>query len=307
MKHTIYKSREFLRPSQIVHKRRIRKVLKTIGIVFVAGLIVGCFIFLMRTEFFKIQHVDVKGNVSLKNDDLASSVNKIISGNYLYFFPKNNILIFPKSEMLKELRQQFPRIDALQITVEKNNLTINMTERKPHTLWCGASFSQSVDPCSFVDSQGFVFAPAPQFDGSSYLKLYGSMPQDSTQDGTCTADVIPMDTGTDTAWQFIPAQEYSDIEIFIQNVKELGIELNAVEISDATTYRFQINNNGLLLVARGGNLSVALDNLKAGLSNPIFWTTQGTKKNEVGMKKLAQIDYIDLRFGNKIFYKLAGR
>ncbi|MEI8061910.1 MAG: hypothetical protein WCG97_01265 [bacterium] len=307
MKHTIYKSREFLRPSQIVHKKRIRKVLKLAGVIFIFGLIVGCFIFLMRTDFFKIQHVDVKGNVSLKGDDLALSVNKIISGNYLYFLPKNNILIFPKSEMLKELRQQFPRIDILQITVEKNNLTINMTERKPHTLWCGASFSQSVDPCSFVDSQGFVFALAPQFDGSSYLKLYGSMPQDITQGSTSTADILPMDAGTYTAWQFIPAQEYSDIETFLQNVKELGIELNAVEISDATTYRFQIKNNGLLLVVRGGNLANALDNLKAGLTNPIFWTTQMANKNEIGIKKLTQIDYIDLRFGNKIFYKLMGR
>lgn len=252
----------------------------------------------MRTDFIKIQDITISGNVSIKSDDLKNTINHVISGNYLYVFPKSNILIFPKNKITSELVKDFPRIDTLSVTVEKNLLKLTITERKPHALWCGQSFDQVVDPCYFVDSQGFVFAEAPQFDGSSYLKLYGS--NSSVQNGTSTENILPDGNQPIPAWQFLSENEYTDVQNFLISIKNLGLELTALELSDSTTYKFQIKNNGFLFVSRNVPLNDTLENLKAGLSNDIFWTKD--KKNQT---VLSQLEYIDMRYGNKIFYKLS--
>lgn len=300
MKHTIYKSRDFLRPSQLVIKRRRMKIMRFVCAFLLIVLLICSFIFVMRMDFLKIQEISIKGNVSIKTEDLKLSLDQMISGDYLYFLPKNNILIFPKVKILAQLSKNFPRIDTLNVSIEKNALEVNMTERKPHALWCGASFLQSIDPCFFVDSQGFVFSQAPQFDGSSYLKLYGATP--SVQDASSTEDVLPDGNQPVPAWQFISEKEYSDVQNFISNARNLGLELSALELSDSNTYKFQIKNNGLLLASRSVDLAETLENLKAGLSNDIFWL-----KNKKNQKNLTQVEYIDMRYGNKIFYKLSGQ
>ncbi len=297
IKHTIYKSREFLRPSQVVIKRRRRKIARSIIGIFLGFLLVACFVFVMRMDFVKIQDVRIMGNVSMKTEDLKSALDQMISGNYLYFFPKNNILIFPKVEILSVLAKKFPRIDTLGVSIEKNILVVSMTERKPYALWCGDSFAQSIDPCFFVDSQGFVFSQAPQLNGSSYFKLYGATP--AVQDASSTEDILPDGNEPTPAWQFISEKEYADVQNFINDTKNLGLELSALELSDYGTYKFQIKNNGLLMANRNMPLSDTIGNLKAGLSNDIFWI-----KNK---KNLSQLEYIDMRYGNKIFYKLSGQ
>lgn len=256
----------------------------------------------MNLDFLKVREVQIKGNVSIKTEELQVSINQNLSGKYLYLLPRDNILIFPKNEIEKKLSKQFSRIDTLNISTSHNNLEITMTERKPNTLWCGQSFAQTVDPCSFVDSQGFVFAAAPQFDGSSYIKFYGATP--TTQEASTTGDILPDGNQPAAAWQFIPEKEYSDIQNFITGSKNLGVELTAVELSDARRYRFQIKNNGLLIANRNIDLAGTLENLKASLSNQVFWTVKTDGKNKVEQKKLNQLEYIDVRYGNKVFYKL---
>lgn len=300
MKHTIYKSRDFLRPSQIVIKRRRQKIVRSTLYILLTFFILGLFVFGMRMDFIKIQNIEIEGNVSIKTEDLKASVDKMISGNYFYLFPKNNILIFPKNSINTNLLEKFSRIDTLKVSVERNVLKLTMTERKPQALWCGASFIQSVDPCFFIDSQGFVFAEAPQFDGSSYLKLYG--PNPNNDDASSTDNVLPDGNQPIPAWQFISEKEYSGVQDFISKVKDLGLELSAVELSSSDTYKFQIKNNGLLLISRVSDLGNTLESLKAGLTNDVFWAKDKTNQN-----KFVQVEYIDMRFGNKIFYKISGR
>lgn len=300
MKHTIYKSRDFLRPSQVVQKRRRRRVIRLVVFLVLAISIIVSLVLVMRMDFLKIQAVTIRGNVTIKTEDLTESVQNIISCDYLYFLPKSNILIFPKNKIIADLAHQFSRIDTLKVSIEKNILEISMTERKPHSLWCGTSFSQGVDPCFFIDSQGYVFAEAPQFDGASYFKLYGSTP--TAPIASSTEDILPDGNTPVPAWQFISEKKYLDIENFVNSVKSLGIELSAVELLDENNYKFQIKNNGLLMTSLDVSLVNTFENLKAGLTNDIFWITG--KNNQ---KKLSQVEYIDMRYGNKIFYKLSGQ
>ncbi len=289
MKNTIYKSRDFLRPHQVVQKRRRQKIVKSILYTILVATILASFVFIMRADFLKIKSIDIGGNVSINADEMSASVSNIISGNYLYVFPKNNILIFPKKEIGQQLAKDFPRIDGLKISTAGDNVKVNITERKPQALWCGFSFAEAMDPCSFVDSSGFVFSKAPQFDGTSYLKFYGGSLATST------------DEGLNIAWQLVPPEEYSKIITFISDSKELGLELIAVEITDENSYKFQTKNNGVLIVNRQEDLKLTTNNLKASLSNQILW-----KKGVGGVKELAQFEYLDLRYGNKVFYKFSG-
>jgi hypothetical protein len=282
----------------------------------VAALIVlVLFVLVMRLDFFKIKLVNVTGNISIKGEEINLAVNNILSGNNFYVIPKNNILVYPKDEIAEALARDFPRLENIDISASRSEVAISVTERKPEALWCGQSFSEDIGTCSFIDSTGFVFAQAPQFDGSSYLKMYGdntsSASSVETVVATSSSDLTGVNEEVDIisesspvlGWQFISAEEYRGLVDFIKKTKTLGVELIAVEISDAGNYKFKINDNGLLLVSRKIDLANTLENLKAGLSNQLMWKKSSSK----GQKTLAGFEYIDLRYDNKIFYKYTGK
>jgi hypothetical protein len=313
----------------IVKKRRRVRLIKTIIALVSILIIATSFILVMRSQVFKIKNVEISGAVVLDSDSIRSQVAQILSGNYLFVFPKDNIFLLPKKEIINNLQKNNPRIGEMSVSLKSDNLSIEITERKPDSLWCGASFSEIIDSCLFVDSTGFVFSEAPQFDGSSFIKFYGK-----GLDATASASLAIVATSTETAeatttpqsWKFLDKHEYSDILHFISDVKGLGIEINAVEVADGQ-YNFQIKNNGLLMVNRNvysvesagdtstvgagsatdpsgiakDNLQDAVDNLRAAISSKALFATS-TSKSTV-QPQLAQFEYIDLRFGNKIFYK----
>lgn len=312
MKHAITK--DFLRPNQIIKRRRRQRILKSVY-YFVATLIVlGLFVLVMRLDFFKIKLVHVTGNISIKSEEINFAVNNILSGNYFYVIPKNNILVYPKDEIAEVLARDFPRLENIDISASRSEVAISVSERKPEALWCGQSFSEDMGVCSFIDSTGFVFAQAPQFDGSSYLKMFGDNINGAssveTVMATSSSELAVVNEEVDIiseslpvlGWQFISAEEYRGLVDFIKKTKTLGIELIAVEISDDGNYKFEIKDNGLILVNRKIDLSSTLENLKAGLSNQLMWKKSSSK----GQKTLAAFEYIDLRYNNKIFYKYSG-
>ena len=316
MKHSITK--DFLRPNQIIKRRRRQRILKSVYYFVATLIVVGLFVLVMRLDFFKIKLVNVSGNISIKSEEISSEVKNILSGEYFYVIPKDNILIYPKKEIAGVLAKNFPRLETINISSSRSEVAITVTERKPEALWCGESFSANMDTCSFIDSTGFVFAQAPQFDGSSYLKMFGRSQNEVEVAGTSTSnssstadmssDVVSDDTDSVTehpvvsGWQFVSAIEYNGIIDFIKKAKIWGLDLNAVEISDTNNYKFEIKDNGLLLVNRKIELNNTLENLKAGLSNQLMWKSASAKSQ----KSLAKFEYIDLRYDNKIFYKYSG-
>lgn len=239
---------------------------------------------------FYIKDVEVSGTEVVSADELKNKTENEISGLNL-IIPKRNIFFYPKQNLKKELAQTFPRLDSIEINVENKNLRVAVTEREPAYLWCGEKVPMSKqeafsNECYFVDDTGFIYALAPQFSESVYPKIYTKIFDDETSQNP---------TGKNAMVRSL----LSNISIFAKQISNSAMKPSA----------FSINNDGDALIFLFRDSDILPEVRYNPVHDPIVASTGfKTAINSEPLKsKLAQsfskLEYIDVRFANKVFYK----
>lgn len=232
--------------------------------------------FLSR-PFVVINEITVSGNSLIASKDILATVKNIISDSYLGLFTKSNIFLYPEKNIEKTLAASFPAIKSIHSNLENwYTLNLSVEERVPSALWCQSVASTD---CFYLDSDGLIFSPAPVFSDNIFLKFTG---------GQITASSSPI-----VGKNFLPPDEFRRIAFFLESLLPLGLVATSLQI-DGDDYQIQLKAGGRLIIKTTGDLSVILENLRTILrSNNL---TQALARGGV-------IDYIDLRYGNKVFYK----
>ena len=181
---------------------------------------------------------------------------------------------------------QFPRLATVKATRDSaHSITVAVTERKPFALWCGLVAVKSMSPCWYLDETGFIFDSAPIFSDGAYLQLYGFLDEEDALEPLC---------------KIVPRAEFENIRTFIGELRAHCIEPSRVALSEDGAMSINIHASSAYRVLVGVELrfnkeqdSVVLaKNLLAAL--PVQFPVNGPQQ-----KKL---EYIDLRFGNKVFF-----
>ena len=119
-------------PRLLELKKKKRKIFtrKIFFLVFLLILILIGLSFLSKWEKLNINSIQISGNKVIETDMIEEIVKEKISGNYLYFFPKTNFIIYPQREIETELKDKFKRIKDISVN-DKNikTLNISLTER----------------------------------------------------------------------------------------------------------------------------------------------------------------------------------
>ncbi|MES3032215.1 MAG: hypothetical protein V4699_03165 [Patescibacteria group bacterium] len=245
--------------------------------------------FLSRVPSVNIHVVEIIGNKVLDGEVLKAVVEKEIAGNYLWFFPKTNILIYPKNKIARELQDEFPRIKNIDFSInDKQSLEVSLTERVALYTWCGVTppdINGTNEPqCSFLDDSGYIFDEAPYFSGEVYFKFYGSL-----------------NSGGDSPLKtyFYPVN-FTKFTLFKKILESMGlvpVSLYADDAGDAHIFlaRKTMLTGPEIMFKTDADLETVAENLQAALSTePLL----SNFKN-----KYSSLLYIDLRFGNKVYYK----
>jgi len=229
------------------------------------------------------------GLEALNEAKLREEISNILSQKYFFIFPKNNIVFLPRKEISSFLSGIF-RIEEFSIeTGLPSKLEIKVKERKSWAIWCPKSADLPAEgspqagspsdiqagklPCALVDKNGFVFAAAPIFSGSAVLKIL---------DGR----------GVDYFGKnFIAPEKLNEVSLFGERLeKRLGEEISAVEIANDDEFHLILKSGWYLKFDFEADLQKAFDNLVLTLEN--------LKDSR------DKLEYIDLRFQDKVFYKL---
>jgi uncharacterized membrane protein len=238
-------------------------------------------IFVLNHKKFLIADVRVYGADILGDQNIKTEVASLISGKYFKLYSKKNILFYPKNDIVLKLKKDFPLISSVSIyPTDLNILQIDISLRKPHSLWCdGLPSPEFVSRCYFLDNDGFVFSKAPQFSGDAYFKYYGILP-----------------FGAPIGSYFLDStQSFNDLNDFVLNVKKLNINPVFVLASSATAFEIGLSSGGKILFNTDSSFIDIFSRLETFLNSKDWISSGGLVSN---------IEYIDLRFGNKIFYKI---
>lgn len=263
-------------------KKQTRKILIIRLSIFLCVCIVllGLSVWLSRLQSIQIDTVTISGATVLPAQDLEREARSVLTGTYALMFPKTNVFIYPQKDVERVLSEKFPRIQTFTSRIVDNHiLSITVTEREPFALWCNTIPTDSIIPqCYFLDRDGFVFDHAPQFSGDAYFKYYGILPYEA-----------PIGE-----YYLSSTTRFHELSNFVETAKNLNITPLYMTAKDQNSFELYIFGGGKVLFDATENLSKVSERLS------VLLKTQNLVPREGGE---LLVDYIDLRFGNKMFFK----
>ena len=228
------------------------------------------------------------GLASLSEEEVRLVVMRYLEGDTLFFVPRNHLFAVSPKNLKNELYKTYPKIAAVEIKKNLNPaLAIKIAERIIWGIGCtkteveeitenvseGERSKKAVGPCFYIDQGGFAFEEVSLFKGGLFPILY------KDKEG------------------IVGSYIFSEEEIkFFEKAGEtlissLNFPLLSVEfLPEGEDARLTLKDGWSLFVPLKKSPSEWLPVLRTLLLGEIK-----ERKN--------QLEYVDLRFGNKVFYK----
>lgn len=273
-------------------KRKRRRILRNKVILFTVGFLL-VFVglnYLSRIPALSVKSVEVRGANILDPQNLKDNVQSILDSKFI-LFSKKNVFFYPKKK-IKKVLFDIPRIKSFDVHRENfNNLVIDIVERDSKYTWCGDNLPvDNLNPkdnkCYFMDENGYIFDEAPYFSGNVYFKFFGKTKNS--------------DTETPTGSYFLP-DNFEKFLLFKSNLEMMGLKSSAFLVKDDGDMELYLTSNSALsntpkiVFKSDADLERVAENLQAVITTEPFATDF--------RNKYASLLYIDLRFGNKVYYK----
>lgn len=273
--------RELKLPGRARQKRRAALLRESFFFLALCGAIVAAVVFFLREPSLRIRDIEVSGAQALSSGEIAAAVRESLDGNYLGLIPKENILFYPRRGVEKSLLSRFTRLSSADVSSESfHSISISVVERKASYLWCGAVREAVTTECFFIDATGYLFGRAATFSDNALMRFYGSLTGDSDET---------------IGRRFLPENEFEILRSFLGAAAELGFPASSLVKKEGTDYELNLKEGGRLIFSLGEGAEKAVSNLESALdTNPL--------KENIATKR-SSLDYLDLRFGNKVFFK----
>jgi hypothetical protein len=260
------RSKKRLDPNTVVLLKQIGIGMLVIGIV--ALLVTGVW-YGTRVEALTITEIEAKGGETIKSEDVIALAEPVLEGEYVGLIPKRFAWFYPKQAMIEAVSET-PRIYNIEIE-RANGRTLQITydEYVPHALWCAETGD---DMCLFMDSSAYAFATAPQLSGGSFLRFIKSGATLAVGESVFTQE------------------EYESMLELVRLLGEQGWFISHVEMDQV--------GDAFLRVVGGGELKITVADEPQQVVENLLVILAAEEFSDVAP---GNFNYIDLRFGNKVF------
>lgn len=267
-------------PSRLARGRRSRRRLAFAAWGGACLLLFGGLVVAANLPALQVGAVVVEGNEVTSDSELEKIVRQNLSGSYFALFPRTNILLYPKKAIEQAIEKEVARVSSASVVLKDGGLlSLIVKEREPSALWCEGEYDANdpvPSPCYFIDNDGLIYGLAPVFTGNVYLRFWG------------------IHGGNPTGLQLLELAAYREMAYLLETLPKFSLEPTDVvfnnQNADVTVH---LKGEARLLFTRKQSLGEVLENLDSVLSS-----------EPLGGREALELDYIDLRFGNKIYFRL---
>lgn len=269
-------------PSRIVYppkpqqkKPLPRRTLFTLLAILLAAFLGGSFVYLIRMDSLRIDQLELHGLSLLPATAIESELRKAIGGTTWGFLPRDHFLLVSNEAIEHRLRDKFPQIRKIDVSKRfPDRLIAKIEERMLWGVYCLREKRESAPhSCFYLDTTGTAYDALAYFEGFLLPVVYGVLP------ATLGTEALPK-----TTLEFFDSAK--------QALQPLQANLLSLALSSSTPQDVRLNlaEGWYLWVTPSRPITEWLDILNTVL------------EKEIGSKR-AELEYIDLRFGNKVFYK----
>lgn len=246
--------------------------------MFLIALLGGPVLF-SQNRYLQIRTVEISGNSVVTSEAIAATAQTALAGNYARLFSRANIFFYPKGALEKKIREQFPRIARIAVDLElgRNVLTLSIEEREPAAVWCGGEVSSQ--SCYFIDKEGFAFDAVAEVPPRLYFVYISELPGK-------VLGIYP-----------IERKLFANLAALVERLKGLRLEPQTLTLTAESDVRLAVAPGSEILFEANADLERVFSNLESVLSDPKLGLLNGGKLTAA---------VLDLRFGNKVFYRESG-
>ncbi len=239
-----------------------------------------------QREAIRITAVQVSGAHATNVESVKNIANNFLSETILWKIDRNNRFLYPKDNLSLALRSLDSNIKAIDLNVVgKKTLAVSVTEYQSKHLWCTsdevsaeATTSES-RMCYLADDDGYIFSDSPDYSGYPY-DIYRTNIAGAGEQGSPIGLFM------------LPKDELAKVHALILELEKMEIFVLEVEQIDEHDYAFKSGKPWVFLWSSDKDPKESVANLSLAVEE-ISRTKKGT----------TTVSSIDLRFGNKIFYK----
>ena len=261
-----------------LRKRRRRLRLTAAAIVFLL-LVLSGLVGLTYWPALRIADVAVSGTSTLSSSTLEAFVRERLAGDYWYILPKSNIFLYPKAHIEKDILSAYPVLASADVhAADFHTVEVGVIERQPRALWCS-------DTCYFMDENGVVYGEAPIFSEPVYTVYVGSTTP-STSSGQASGA---------PPWHYLTPTKFQALLALVDAVIQ---KLSGEVLADVS---INADNDVGMRFAGGFVLKFALHEERGDTFERL---TLALTAEPFVSHKLVEFEYLDLRFGDKLYYKL---
>ncbi len=280
------KRRDILNSPKLTELKRQRRKNVQNKIFYISTAILFIFIILMfisRLDKLRIKNIEISGNKVVDTDNIDKIIRDTIEGNYVYVLPKSNFLLFPKEAIIENLTTEYSRLKDISFHFENTeSISVSLKERDGKYIWCGDILSiestAENNPCSFMDESGYVFDIAPFFSGNVYFRFFGVLNNKNYAPDLWVKIV--------TLKESVSNMGLKPVALYLKDDEDVTVYLQSSSVlTEAPEIRFK----------QDFILEKTVENLQAAITTePLISDLKNKNKT---------LDYIDLRFGNKVYFK----
>lgn len=225
---------------------------------------------------FAIERVDVEGAHSLRPKVLEAYVATKLWDGSPEFFSESNIFFYPRTEIEMAVQEFFPRVEQVHLSRASmlgNAVTITIEERKPFARWC-----QELTVCFAIDRSGVIFAPASTTAAFETSYVF---------EGVLSGEGSPLSQA------FVPGR-FSAVLALLERLGQASFSPKLITITGDQDFSIVLEEGFPLKVTFGADVGTVVKNLELVLAS------------EALRGKERELEYVDLRFGNRVYYKWKG-
>jgi cell division septal protein FtsQ len=261
-----------------VRRRRTRIIGSCLVVSFLAS---GAFAasYVSYLPQYSVRSVDVQGSQIVPADLIADYAESLIYNGSHAFFSRADILLYPKALIEKDIPLEFPRIRSATVSrasLLSNTITISVVERKPFALWCAGNGN-----CYDMDQNGFVYAQ-------------DSVNASTSENVTFSGGIATTSLADPIGQTFAPGHTLGLIA-FLQQLSQSGFTPLGAEVQSDQDFSVPLSQGFAVYASFGEDAGTLVNNLQLVLSSDAI---AGQAQN---------LEYVDLRFGDKVYYKLKGQ
>jgi len=256
------------------YKKRKRKRFAGKAVFFGGTLLLALFIVwgFFWMPFLRVANINIEGYAD--GDGVKAALAGYLSSLNKLFLPRNNFFILNTDNIEQILKEK--GFDLAEVSKKiPSTLLIHFISTPPLFIFCPPALAdEDKTACFYVNSAGAVGERAPKFSESPLpeLAIYG---QGSAKIGD----------------QILSEQDTDFLGKFLGSLKNLNAAPLKIEISENKDIKIFIKDGWFILTSMDLSADRVSDELRLLLGQKI-----GDKRS--------QLEYIDMRFPDKAFYKL---